>query len=1032
MSDPASSTSRNRGDEESLDQIIEAFETAWNSNSDVELSQFFPPPSHSAHDDVLTELLCVDLERRFKLGRHKTVSDYKREFPELLDHKPILERLAFEEYRLLSGQGAPVTAVDYARRFGISTEYWPAPAEKNAEHNEVARDALTNGVADEMGRIAGVTQTLPDVGDHFLDFEIVERLGECKFGSVYLARQANLAGRNVVIKATTNLWAESDRLARLQHTNIVPIYSVHQHDGLQAACMPFLGRQTLANLLDKGGGRLQTSSDFIHAWFDGAVGDRDVSYLSPPEKHVRFLSQLSFEKLCAWIVAQIASGLCHAHDRKILHRDLKPANILLTDDGQPMILDFNLSAEVVAGGRASLLIGGTLPYMAPEQLRAVIGGGEVDQRSDVYSLGVILFQLLTGELPFPPQSGSIIGNLSLLINDRNSVHASVRKHNAQWSVDIDTIVSKCLSSRVEDRYQTAHELRDDLERHLGDLPLLHAPNRSRQQRLVKWVRRHPKTMSSTAVATVCAALLMVLMASLAFRNHELARHRATETLREFERQTRQVLGELSPGMTDAGMIAAGLEQADTVLDTFSANELDWREQSWFRRLSGDQQSKCLQLLQNLHFVVAATKRAQAARLVDEDRRQKFLQQALDHNQRARELRGGTSRAISLQHADIKDALGNAEEAEQIREGAGALQDRDFHSRLQMAMQRMRAFDFAAAEGILTELEAAHTPFSWLLLGNCRMAMNRLQDAEDCFTASVALWPEFYSAYYRRGVCRAELKRWQAAEHDFDRVLRRRPGHPGTLVKRAVVRSRRGDHQAAVDDFSAAIASGRDESLIYLLRSRAWRELGQADQAQADWEVAQRREPESNEGWIQRGIEVRASDLELALDCFERALQMDARSRKTLINKAAILSQLGRDQEACETLTELLRDSPHDATFLLGRALLLARLEQDERALTDLEAAQPYVRSPGHQFQVARVRSQLSRRFPEQGDLAVDSLRDALLGDPKLIDAVRKDPDMKPIAQRFDVRRILSAAATLRGEPVPALRSVSPFRERFPN
>jgi serine/threonine protein kinase len=195
------------------------------------------------------------------------------------------------------------------------------------------------------------------------------------------------------------------------------------------------------------------------------------------------------------LIANIAAGLSHAHDRGILHRDLKPANILVTDDVQPMILDFNLSEDVVAGGRASLLIGGTLPYMAPEHLRAVVADGDVDQRSDIYSLGVMLFQLLTGELPFPIQAGSIIGNLSFLINDRGNVTPSVRSLQPRLSIDIDSIAQRCLSAKPNDRYQSAHDFQEDLERHLQNLPLKYAPNRSRSGRLRKWVKRHPRLSS---------------------------------------------------------------------------------------------------------------------------------------------------------------------------------------------------------------------------------------------------------------------------------------------------------------------------------------------------------------------------------------------------------------------------------------------------------------------------------------------------------------------------------------------------------
>ena len=100
------------------------------------------------------------------------------------------------------------------------------------------------------------------------------------------------------------------------------------------------------------------------------------------------------------LVRDLADGLANAHKRGIIHRDLKPANVLLADDGRPMLLDFNLADGALAGDEASLTVGGTLPYMAPEHLDAVRSGAAVDARCDLFALGVILFELLTGRRPY--------------------------------------------------------------------------------------------------------------------------------------------------------------------------------------------------------------------------------------------------------------------------------------------------------------------------------------------------------------------------------------------------------------------------------------------------------------------------------------------------------------------------------------------------------------------------------------------------------------------------------------------------------
>src|SRR5262249_46640596 len=130
----------------------------------------------------------------------------------------------------------------------------------------------------------------------------------------------------------------------------------------------------------------------------------------PHQPSRQFLREATAVQAAVWIVARLAEGLDHAHSRGLLHRDLKPANILLAADGTPMLLDFNLPAESqppsAEGEIGRAMLGGTLPYMAPEHLDAFDPHGTtpadaVDERADIYALGLILFELLAGEHPIP-------------------------------------------------------------------------------------------------------------------------------------------------------------------------------------------------------------------------------------------------------------------------------------------------------------------------------------------------------------------------------------------------------------------------------------------------------------------------------------------------------------------------------------------------------------------------------------------------------------------------------------------------------
>src|SRR5262249_6410779 len=135
---------------------------------------------------------------------------------------------------------------------------------------------------------------------------------------------------------------------------------------------------------------------------------------------LKLLENFTYVEAVVWLGARLADGLAHAHERGIHHRDLKPANILLTDEGQPMLLDFNLSADSKIRANASAaVIGGTLPYMAPEQLDAFVGGNQpVDGRSDIYALGIILFELLTRRHPYQSFQGPMQAAIPEMITER--------------------------------------------------------------------------------------------------------------------------------------------------------------------------------------------------------------------------------------------------------------------------------------------------------------------------------------------------------------------------------------------------------------------------------------------------------------------------------------------------------------------------------------------------------------------------------------------------------------------------------------
>ncbi len=304
-------------------------------------------------------------------------------------------------------------------------------------------------------------------GERVHDFEITAVLGEGGFACVYLARQISL-DRQVALKVSANRGSEARTLASLEHENIVRVFSevVDLEANRRLLCMQFVNGTTLERVLrslakhdpkDWTGRAILEAIDESSsqpALFDpAAVRDRELLW------HTDYV-----DAVC-WLGARIAEALAHAHSQGVLHRDIKPANILLNRYGRPMLADFNIAFDPrPAPGRARTPFGGTLGYMAPEHLDAFNPATDtpreaVDQRSDVYSLGVVLFEMLTGRLPFPlpAQMKTTTETLRQLAAERRgSVPSPSEVRPVPES--LDRLVRRCLQPDPALRYPSAGEL----------------------------------------------------------------------------------------------------------------------------------------------------------------------------------------------------------------------------------------------------------------------------------------------------------------------------------------------------------------------------------------------------------------------------------------------------------------------------------------------------------------------------------------------------------------------------------------------
>ena len=305
-------------------------------------------------------------------------------------------------------------------------------------------------------------------------YEILRELGRGGMGVVYLARQEGLDravalkmilhGRHAGADELGRFRAEAQAIARLKHPNIVQVYAIGTHDDLPYFAMEYCGGDSLARTFAE-------------------------RRLSPRE--------------AADLTARLARAVGAAHASGIVHRDLKPGNVLLAADGTPKLTDFGLAKLVDAEAehtRTGAVIG-TVSYMAPEQAEGRVR--EVGPLSDVYALGVILYECLTGRPPFRGSTAT-----ATLAQVRGQEPVPPRRLQGKCPRDLETVCLKCLQKEPRQRYPSAEALADDLHRFLEGRPVLVRPVSS-VARALKWVRRHP-TAAALSPLTAASALGVLL------------------------------------------------------------------------------------------------------------------------------------------------------------------------------------------------------------------------------------------------------------------------------------------------------------------------------------------------------------------------------------------------------------------------------------------------------------------------------------------------------------------------------------------
>src|SRR4051794_25653060 len=311
------------------------------------------------------------------------------------------------------------------------------------------------------------------------DCEIVRLLGRGAFGHVYLARQLSL-DRLVALKVSANRGSEGRTMARLEHQHIVQVFSetVDPDFNQRLLCMqlvPGIGLDKLIGMLHaKEPGAARQSSGWSGGELIGFIDSSDSlpAALDPAALHDReALNEMDAVEATAWFGARLAEALDFAHRNGVLHRDIKPANILVNPYGRPMLADFNISSQPV-GSEASgeEMFGGTFAYMSPEHLDAfnpgdTTGHEAVTARSDLYSLGLVLQQLLEGRMSFPlfTKAGKLADTLRRMAAERRKGAPVCNAGLPSARMTLECTIGRCLEPNPEDRFANGAELAEQLD-----------------------------------------------------------------------------------------------------------------------------------------------------------------------------------------------------------------------------------------------------------------------------------------------------------------------------------------------------------------------------------------------------------------------------------------------------------------------------------------------------------------------------------------------------------------------------------------
>ncbi len=793
----------------------------------------------------------------------------------------------------------------------------------------------------------------------FGKYVLEKELGHGGMGIVYKAWQSDLE-RHVALKmlhqrlmedvdAVERFGIEARSVASLRHAHLISVFEVGEIDGVHFFTMELVDGADLYQLIESG-------------------------ELTP---------RRSLE-----ILRDVARGVQHAHEQGIMHRDLKPENILVEHgSGRPMVADFGLAKQLGEGGRALTATGailGTPIYMSPEQARA--DTELIDHRTDVYSLGAVLYHMLTGASPFP--SGD---PMMVVLQVAEADPRPPRVVQPALHVDAETICLKAMEKSPARRYQSAAELADDIERFLEGRPIQAVPN-SRAYLIWRALIRQ----RSGLLAAACTLVLVLVGLALT------TGHRERQAFDRFHEQARVAeQAERWGDAIQAGERALELRGADAQLRALVVRAkaaLRARQQRRARRIAEGDRYRELQetILQPLadrikllrpffymknidirkklrEVAVALQKLRQHSRdpryarspgiwrllgmgcyfLGDLDAAQAALERALalspddpwsnayigrvylERWQMAILLRRGSQENAASLERYVKLALHHIDRASGKWADAAPLDRHVLLAYRALAANDTKRVRQLFEEGLKRFAGELGREQYWVLRGVSSPA----EQAIKSYTRALEIRPHYAWAYLIRGTLRSNLGRQKLALGDLNQALALSRGVAEGYFTRANIRSKLKDPGGALSDYGEALRLDPQMVEAYVYRAVVLLQLKRHKAALADLERAIELRPKASMAYLSRGnVYLDLGDLVRAHADYEMLVKLDPANLAGYLNRGRTHELSGRYRLAIEDYTQLLERDPREVRGWVNRGSCYIRLGEMAPALRDTNRA----------------------------------------------------------------------------------------------